>query len=103
MPLEPSFSVSVPDSKAQAMERLADRARDRGLTNLLLADARMMREQLTQNPLRWGDPVYDYHHLELVVYRSVLDLIQVYYAVDHIRQIVYVQQISAVPGRPLAD
>ena len=103
MPLEPTFSVSVPGSQDQAMERLADRARDRGLTDRLLTDARMMREQLTQNPLRWGDPVYDYHHLELVVCRSVLDLIQVYYAVDPIRQIVYVQQISAVPGRPLAD
>jgi hypothetical protein len=103
MPLEPTFTVSVPGSQDEAMERLADRARDRGLTDLLLADGRLMRERLVHDPLGWGDPVYGYHHLKLIVHRAVLDLIQVYYAVDPARRIVYVQQISAVPGRPLAD
>jgi hypothetical protein len=103
MPLEPPFVVSVPGSQDEAMERLADRARERDLTELLLTNARVMRDRLTHDPLDWGDPVYDYHHLEFVVYRAVMDLIQVYHAVDLTRRIVYVKEISAVSGRPLAD
>jgi hypothetical protein len=40
-------------------------------------------------------------HLGLVVYRAILKLVQVRYAVDEARRIVYIEELSPVPGRAL--
>jgi hypothetical protein len=80
---------------------LGQLAMRRGVIDQFLADMETTQERLTLNPIGWGDPLYHYHHLDLTVYRFVLSLVRVLYAVDPVRRVVYIKEISPVPGRAL--
>ena len=98
-----SFFVSWPGALQDEFAAIEDLAKQKHLLNELLADMKAARERLQSDPLGWGDPQYEYHHLGLLVLHATLRLVHFYYAVDDIRRIVYVQEILAMPGSGLEE
>jgi hypothetical protein len=64
------------------------------------AALRMIDGKMAQEPLTWGDPLYNHRRLGLVMYRAQSPPFQVHYAVDEANRIVYVRQINRVSDGP---
>jgi hypothetical protein len=56
---------------------------------------------LANSPLDWGDPLSDYRHLNLRLYRGSYGWLIVNYAVDEARRVVYIRSIQPYPGSAL--
>jgi hypothetical protein len=100
---ESSYRVCWPTSQLNKAVELRALAIERHVGAEFVRDFKLIQRRLASDPLSAGDPIYDYQHLGLIVHRFVLDVLRVLYAVDDTRRIVYVQEISAMPGRALAD
>jgi hypothetical protein len=95
------FRVIWPIRQQAEARRLASRSIELGVVPELVKDLKIIANQLASAPSRFGDPIYNYHHLDLTVYRAILSVAQIYYAVDPVRRLVYVKEIASVPGGAL--
>ena len=73
------------------------RAVRNGLLDRLTAALRELDTRLRTDPVAWGDPLYPYPNLRLLLYQRVVGPIYVLYAVDEMRRIVYLRQILPFP------
>jgi len=60
-------------------------------------------QQLLTDPLGWGDPQYRFHQLDLLQCHGICEFMQVYYAVDEERQIVFITELRPMPNHPLEE
>ncbi len=98
-----NYRISWSGQVLQAVTALSESAKRHALGEMFLDDLERMAERLGSDPVAWGDPLYEYHHLGLVVYRATLKLTRIHYAVDELRRIVYIQEVAALPGSKLQE
>ena len=67
-----------------------------------LAALKTMVAKLTSDPVNWGEQKYRLHHMNLLVCHGFARPLHVSYAVDEQRRIVYIKEIDALTGTPLA-
>ena len=77
---------------------LGDTAAGRGLLPDFLAALRLALERLAADPLEWGDPYADLRFLGLQLHHRSCPPLNVFYAVDPLRRIVYIKDIDPLPG-----
>lgn len=97
-----AYHISWSQRVREDVAALVSQANAQDILSELAADLRTVADKLADDPLRWGDPLYNYHYLDLTLYRILLNLIQVEYAVDPVRRIVYIKDIIPLPGQALA-
>lgn len=96
---EGSFRVLYFDHTIKATKALADRATALGIRQLFLASLKAVQTKLKHEPLTWGDPLFRYHHMGLVMRHGIQSLVHVYYAVDEVNRLVYVRDLLPMPWR----
>jgi len=74
------------------------RALRRGIRGAYQDALRIIEEQLLQNPLGWGDPVYEAKQAGYTRRHGSQPPLHAYYAVHEESRCVWVQDILAVPG-----
>jgi hypothetical protein len=101
MPATPegSFRVLYFDHTIQATRALAEEASRLGIRRPFLESLKVIQTKLKQEPLTWGDPLFRYQHLGLVMRHGIHSLIHVYYAVDEGNHLVYVRDLLPLPWR----
>lgn len=72
-----------------------------GLGQEFLDSTRIAAQRLAADPEGWGDPLFRFVHLGLMVYRGMAPLFLVQYAVDASNYLVYVMALQPRPGSPL--
>src|SRR5262245_7044429 len=99
----PSFRVVYP---ARVRDQLQEWGRSASSQELRASLAEAMTDidrRLATDPLTWGEPSYRLHRLGLVVCHGFHARIQVRFAVDQARGIVYVAWFKLLPGHHLVS
>jgi hypothetical protein len=63
----------------------------------------VIQDQLSSNPVQWGDPLYRLKNLDLLVCRRIYERIIVEYAVHQEERVVFLKDLRLQPENPLAD
>lgn len=95
---ETPYQVDYAGLFLRQLEDLVNQAVRLGTLADLAATVKTIHQRLSMTPLEWGDPLYRLRHLELIVYRGTLAPINVHYAVDEQRKLVYLTQVWPMPG-----
>lgn len=77
---------------------LGETATRRGLLPQFLAAIRVVLERLAVDPLAWGDPYSHLEFLGLQLYHRSCPPLNIFYAVDPLRRIVYIKDIDPLAG-----
>jgi hypothetical protein len=85
----------------QQLKTWAARATARGRKQEYVTALKIIHQQLTTEPLTWGEPWYRLHHLGLQVFQRVCMPLHISYAVDEPRRIVYVKKLTPLSGSGL--
>jgi hypothetical protein len=99
---QPGYKLSLLPAAADALRLLRDQAVLRGLAERLARDLESVERRLQRDPVEWGDPLFDYHHLGMTRRRGKSEFLYVYYSVHEPGRAVFVQDITANPHGPLA-
>jgi hypothetical protein len=97
---QPPFRVSW-ICRAQ-VEGLMRRAQPLGLGPRLADELEQVGRRLENEPLGWGDPLFRYRSLKLVVHLRIYAKLRVVYAVHYEQSVVFVRDIRPVFDHPLA-
>lgn len=97
------FAVSCTGRGEARVLEIAARARTIGLAAVWAATFGRIVERLRADPRGVGDPVQNLRGLRLVVYRAIIDRVEVQYAVHDIEQVVFIKGVWPVLGHPLED
>jgi hypothetical protein len=105
MPEEPGGTCRVVyfPQVVERMKGLAKRAVALGLAEQFREDLQQIQQKLLTESMTWGDPIYRLRHLGLVVHHRLEATMQILYAVDEQRRIVYVKEIKLRPDHPLGQ
>lgn len=93
------YRVSFAGNSKQQLNALRAEAIRLGIDKEFASAAKWIHERLTTAPLEWGDPLYRLRYLELNLYRGTHAPLNVIYAVDEQRRLVYLTQVWPMPGR----
>jgi hypothetical protein len=96
-----SFQVVFPQQILARLKALAEKATAQGIGPRFAADLRVIVDSLIRDPLEWGDPSHRLHQLGLLVCNRVYAKMQVSYAIDEQRRIVYVKECKPLDSHPL--
>jgi hypothetical protein len=102
-PADPLYEVVYSEYQLNVIRALGKLAAERGLRTAYLTAVRSMHYHMETDPLVWGDPQNRLQYLQLTLYHGTHDPLQVFYAVDEQRRIVYVREVKPFPGRGLDD
>ena len=91
------YRIDAPGVVLDHIRVLSLRAVRKGMLARLTSALRELTEGLSADPVAWGDPLYFYPSLRMLLYQRALGPIHVLYAVDETRRIVYLRQILAFP------
>lgn len=58
-----------------------------------------IHQRLSKSPSDWGDPLYRLPHLQLMLYRGTHTPLNVIYALDEQRKLVYLTEVWPMPGQ----
>ena len=97
-PEQPYRVVHAGQYLRQMKDLIGQAARLGSLAELATA-VKSIQERLSAAPLEWSDPLYHLRYLELFLYRGTHTPLNVIYAVDKQRHLVYLTQVSPMPGR----
>lgn len=100
---DPTFMVSVlPEARAllRGWGRLAEQ---RGLYIEYGEDLRRLGARLGHDPADFGDPLWDFTHAKLSVFRALTDFLIVQYGIHAEQRVVFVQSVRLRPDRPLGS
>jgi hypothetical protein len=97
------YQLVIPQKDLQLLKIWGRRATALGMAREYTATLRAIHNKLTTKPVSWGDPLYRYEYLDVLVYRAVQDMLFVYYGVDEQRRIVYVKEFILRPGHVLGQ
>jgi hypothetical protein len=98
---EPQFRISCAEIIQNKILELHHLAALHGRAEELLTALKVMKEKLTKEALTWGDPLYPLRAMKLLAHQGVQGPLQVLYAVDEQRRIVYVTEVPPLFGFPL--
>jgi hypothetical protein len=98
---EKRYRVVHSEIVKEPLRRWATRAIDLGLSQWFLDVLEFVEHSLTRHPHSWGDPVYDLHHLELVVFRATYEKFVIEYSIHEEHQVVFVKEFRLLSGNPL--
>jgi hypothetical protein len=93
-----SYRTSFAGHSRQQLNALRDQAIRLGIEEQFSSVMRWIDRKLSVAPTEWGDPLYQLRHLELVMYRGTRTPLNVVYAVDEQRKLVYLTQVWPMPG-----
>lgn len=99
----PDFKLVAAEYVRSQIKRLGQVALRAGQQQAFEADLDAAQHRLTTSPLEWGDPIYRLHAMGLTMYHAMSDFLNVHYAVDEARRIVYLKEVTLMPdaGFPL--
>ncbi len=100
---EEPFQVVFPQYILQNLKAWGQKAIALGIRQQFAAALRTVLAKMTVEPLRWGDPNFRLHNMGLLVCHRVYQMLDVTYAVDEQRRIVYVKEMKPLPGHPLGQ
>jgi hypothetical protein len=80
------------------LNALEEQAIQSGIEEEFSSALKWIHQRLSKSPLKWGDPLYRLRHLELDLYRGTHTPLNVVYAVDEQRKLVYLTQVWPMPG-----
>lgn len=95
---EAPYRVEYAGQSLSQLKNLIDQAVHLGMLSDLATAVKAIHRRLTVDPLEWGDPLYHLQHLGLLLHRGTHAPLNVIYAVDEERNLVYVTQIQPMPG-----
>jgi hypothetical protein len=96
------FHLVYPGTVRDRLQEWGRQASDPALRASLAKALHTIEKQLATDPLHWGEAAFDLHKAGLAVCNGFHERIQVRYAVDETRRIVYVAWFKLLPGHPLA-
>lgn len=91
-----AYTLVFTAEQREQLKTWAERAATQGTVAEYLAVLKTIHRQLTTEPLVWGDPWYRLSQLGLQVYQRACTPLHITYAVDTVRQIVYVTKLIAL-------
>jgi hypothetical protein len=96
---ETPYRVVYAGQSLQQLNDLIEQAVRLGTLTDLEDTVKKIQQRLAAAPLEWGDPLYHLRYLGLFLFRGTLAPLNVIYAVDEQRKLVYLTQIWPMPGR----
>jgi hypothetical protein len=93
----PAYKIDASGVVIDRIRLLWLRAVRNGLLDRLSAALRELDNRLRTDPSAFGDPLYLYPNLHLLLYQRAIGPLYVLYAVDESRRIVYLRQILPFP------
>jgi hypothetical protein len=85
------FHIVCPSAQLRRVERWLRDAAVGGPRERLLSTVRTVHDRLARDPETWGDPQYRLPFSGMVMYHRLLIPLQVFYAVDPGRRLVFVK------------
>jgi len=79
----------------------AEAANQAGLADQYLDALKTIENKLKNEPLSWGDPLYPFRHLELIMCRGIHWIFLVEYGVHEGKRIVFIKEYRLLPGHSL--
>lgn len=95
---ETPYQIEYAGQYLQQLEGLINQAVRLGTLADLAAAVKWIHERLSKLPSKWGDPLYRLRYLELALYRGTHAPLNIIYAVDEQRKLVYLTQVWPMPG-----
>ncbi|MHB1422338.1 MAG: hypothetical protein ACYC3I_03905 [Gemmataceae bacterium] len=92
------YRISFAGYSRQQLNALRDQAIRLDIQDEFSKTMKWIDRQLSEAPLEWGDPMYHLRYLQLAMYRGTRTPVNVAYAVDEQRKLVYLTQIWPMPG-----
>jgi hypothetical protein len=96
------YRVITSEGLLQQFRQWGEHAARLGLQEQYTTALRFIWDRLTNEPLSWGDPLFNLHQLDLLVLRGMHALLHVEYAVHQVRRVVFIRSLRLPPGSPLA-
>jgi hypothetical protein len=90
----PGYQVISSQHVRDSLLALRKTASDHGVLPQFQQALRNHYQQLSTEPLTWGDPLFHYRHLQLLQCRGGGPLLYVFYAVDETRRLVYLAEFA---------
>jgi hypothetical protein len=100
---QPTYSVSIPEGVRERFKPWAAFADRFGLFDAFVADLKRLDHLLSHTPVEWGDPLRDWEHAGLRLFRGMTEHLIAVYAVHLVRRYVFVRDIVLRPDRPLGQ
>jgi hypothetical protein len=93
------YKICCSERDRQALKTLTAQAIEAGLGRQYASALKAIVQHLHEHPLEWGDPNYHLRHMGLLVHHGMVPPLQVFYAVDEPRRLVYIQEIRRLAGQ----
>lgn len=94
----PAYRVVAAERVRNQIKYWARAAMRADIMEAFEANLEAMFDHLAHRPLTWGDPLYRLRAMKLLVCHGMTHHLNVYYAVDELRKIVYLQEIRLLPN-----
>jgi hypothetical protein len=96
-PASPEYKLVAAESIRSKIRRFAQIALHAGRQGAFRVDLYTVQRLLVTCPLEWGDPLYRLRAMDLMVYHGISEILNVHYAVDETRRIVYLMEVALMP------
>lgn len=98
----PAFTVIVAPEVLRQIQLWASHFTDPGRRAAYLDALKVMDRSLNDNPVGWGDSLWNYQHIAARECRGMVPRwLLVWYGVDSVARVVVVRDIRPAPGSPL--
>jgi hypothetical protein len=97
------FDIELSTAQREKIARLNRRAIGMGLGPAFVDDLRSIFERLQKSPREWGDPLFHFKELKMIMYRGIHAKISVTYGVHDRLPLVFVSRIDLILNHPLAE
>ncbi len=91
------YHLSFAGRSKEQLNALREQAIRLGIKEDFVSALKQIEQRLSLDPLEWGDPLYQLRYLELLLYRGTHAPLNVIYAVDEARKLVYLTQVWPMP------
>jgi hypothetical protein len=92
------YRIACPSPILAQLRAWGAAAIDRGEGAAYTDALKFINHRLTTDPASWGDPLYPLRKAGLTMYRGLRKPLQVHYAVDETRRLVFVKAFTLVFG-----
>jgi hypothetical protein len=92
------YRIACPSPVLAQLRTWGSAAFSRGEGAKFLDTLKFINHKLTTDPTNWGDPLYPLRKVESVMRQGMQPPLQVHYAVDEVRRVVFVKAFALVFG-----
>ncbi|HXG12959.1 MAG TPA: hypothetical protein VNK04_24590 [Gemmataceae bacterium] len=96
-----AYRVVYSEAVRERLRQLGEKARQAGLIERYAEALRVIEERLANRPLEWGDPLYSFPQLKLLICRGLYWVFAVEYAVHEGQRVVFLREYRLLPRNPL--